>query len=161
MGFKSDLQFGQHYQNITLQILHWERSGQPEGNFKPYDIWLEWDDLRTTIESKADRQTLTTGNIAIEFCCSGKPSGISTTEADHWVYYVVGSRDYYLIPTSVIRKAITERRFKRTCRGGDGYKAELYLFPRAVFQEYLDTVPEEVCLDIKNATEALIDEIVS
>jgi hypothetical protein len=152
MGFKSDLSFGQHYQNITLQLFQWERSGQPEGNFKPYDLWLEWDDLRTTIESKADRQTLTTGNIAIEFRCSGKPSGISTTEADHWIYYVVGSRDYYLIPTRVIRKAIAERQFSRTCRGGDNYNAELYLFGRAVFAEFLATVPEDINLTAESAS---------
>jgi hypothetical protein len=27
-----------------------------------------------------------TGNIAIEYRCDGKPSGISTTEADFWVH---------------------------------------------------------------------------
>lgn len=27
-----------------------------------------------------------TGNIAIEFRCDGRPSGISTTEADYWVH---------------------------------------------------------------------------
>lgn len=27
-----------------------------------------------------------TGNICIEFRCDGKPSGISTTEADYWVH---------------------------------------------------------------------------
>lgn len=146
MPFKQDLELGEHYQSICLELFEHEKAEIMKGNFKPYDLWLENEGERVTMEVKSDRLTLGTGNIAIEFECSGKPSGITTTEADHWVYFVIGSRDYYLIPTMEIMKAITERRFTRTARGGDGWRANMYLFPRDVFSAYLDCVPEGISL---------------
>jgi len=39
----------------------------------------------TTVEVKLDFGTYHTGNFYIEYASRGKPSGISTTEADYWV----------------------------------------------------------------------------
>ena len=40
------------------------------------------------IEIKYDRKTKETGNIFIEFQSRNKLSGISTTQADFWTYYI-------------------------------------------------------------------------
>mgnify|MGYP001070419334 CR=1 FL=1 len=40
------------------------------------------------IEVKYDRKTKETGNVYIEFESRGKPSGIKTTQADYWTYYI-------------------------------------------------------------------------
>ena len=41
------------------------------------------------IEVKTERDIWkTTGNIAIEIRCNGKPSGISTTESSVWMHYL-------------------------------------------------------------------------
>ena len=40
------------------------------------------------IEVKFDRMAHTTGNIFIEYMSRGKNSGISTTEADYWIYKI-------------------------------------------------------------------------
>jgi hypothetical protein len=39
-----------------------------------------------TIEVKCDRIAVKTGNVYIEYESRGKPSGISTSQADYWVY---------------------------------------------------------------------------
>jgi hypothetical protein len=67
-----------------------------------------------------------TGNIAIEFRCDGRPSGISTTEADIWVHEL--RRDdatllYLMIPIArlkdLCRAAIKAGRW-RSNAGDDG-----------------------------------------
>jgi hypothetical protein len=40
------------------------------------------------IEVKYDRKTKETGNVYIEFESRDKPSGIKTTQADFWTYYI-------------------------------------------------------------------------
>lgn len=72
-----------------------------------------------------------TGNIAIEYEYRGKPSGISTTEADVWVHEL--RRDGEPVMTLVIpvprlkelcRKAYRARRIKS---GGDGDQSKMVL----------------------------------
>jgi hypothetical protein len=146
MPWTDDLKMGERYQEICLELFEHDDAEIMKGNFKPYDLWLELGGEKVTQEVKADRLCLGTNNIAIEFQCSGKPSGISTTTADYWVYFVVGSRDYYLIPTNVITSAISERKWTRKVKGGDGWRAEMYLFPRHIFSTYLDSIPDRIPL---------------
>lgn len=40
------------------------------------------------IEVKTDFMAHTTGNIAVEYMCRGKPSGIATTHADYYAYII-------------------------------------------------------------------------
>ena len=73
-----------------------------EGYCKEYDLKVEEDMLfgkigekfteelfegNTKIEIKTERDIWkTTGNIAIEIRCKGKPSGISTTKSSVWIH---------------------------------------------------------------------------
>jgi hypothetical protein len=65
-GFEYDLKLGQERENALAQIL---------GN-------------DSTIEVKSDRMARKTGNVFIEVESRGKPSGLSTTLADHWAIEV-------------------------------------------------------------------------
>ena len=67
-----------------------------------------------------------TGNICIEYKCNGRPSGISTTEADYWVHEL--RRDgrtlvYLMFPIErlkeLAREAIKQGHW-RDCAGDDG-----------------------------------------
>ena len=49
---------------------------------------------KNTIEMKEDIKTEVTGNVAIEFECRGKLSGIKVTEANLWVQRIHSTRDY-------------------------------------------------------------------
>jgi hypothetical protein len=80
------------------------------------------------VEVKRDFSVSTTGNIAVEFMCGGRPSGISVTEADWWAFSLSG--DYYNDEVIVlIKKKRLERLLlpSRIRKGGDNHKAELYL----------------------------------
>ena len=64
-GFDLDLKFGKMGEEFVSDVL--------EGNSK--------------IEVKTERDIWkTTGNIAIEIRCDGKPSGLSTTESTVWIH---------------------------------------------------------------------------
>ncbi len=81
-----------------------------------------------TLEAKRDFAASKTGNVAVEFMCGGKPSGISVSEANWWAYILAG--EYYNDEVIVlIKKNRLERLLvpARVVRGGDNKKAELYL----------------------------------
>ena len=64
-GFDMDLEFGKMGEEFTQEVF--------EGNSK--------------VEVKTERDIwVTTGNVAIEIRCNGKPSGLSTTEASVWIH---------------------------------------------------------------------------
>lgn len=146
MSWVADLALGESRQELFLKLVEYDDAEIMKGNFKPYDIRLKYGDETTTIECKADRLTVSTGNIAIEYRCSGKPSGITSTEADYWAIFIEGTREYYLIPTHEITTAIHERKYTRTTRGGDGYRSEMYLFPRTIFSAYMDYIPDTITI---------------
>jgi len=60
----------------------------------------------STIEVKNDLKAPKTGNLFIEYMSRGKLSGISTTEADYWCFYV--GEVFMIIPTAKL-KAIVEK----------------------------------------------------
>jgi len=55
------------------------------------------------VEVKTDRLAHSTGNLAIEYKCRGKWSGISTTQADWWAFKIKrggddGLSEFVLVP---------------------------------------------------------------
>ena len=73
------------------------------------------------IECKRDFKAHITGNLFVEFECRGKPSGISTTEAEYWVF-IVGPHDNDLRAylTTTDRLKVLYQNAKRKVPGGDG-----------------------------------------
>ena len=135
MTFVKDLEFGNNYEIISLEYI--DRGEIMKGNFKPYDII---DRIGLKYEVKADKLAYKYGNICIEYQCSNKPSGITTTESDYYMYFIVNpdsSYQLYKIPTNVIRRYILEKKYKRETKGGDGWRARMYLFDKNVFCDYI------------------------
>ena len=88
MPWISDLAFGEKMEQEYLKYTDYKQYIKVSGNFKYYDFRLiDSNDDIYYIEVKADRQTRNTNNIFIEYECRGKPSGISTTQADLIVYF--------------------------------------------------------------------------
>ena len=80
------------------------------------------------VEVKTDRMAHRTGNIAVEFRCNGRPSGISTTEADYWAFVLRDGTIIILIETDRLKKiARTNYRLGNVTCGGDGNNAEMVL----------------------------------
>ena len=57
------------------------------------------------IEVKFDRKTRDTGNVFIEYESRGKPSGIKTTQADYWAYFI-GDDEVYILSLEKLKEKI-------------------------------------------------------
>ena len=71
-----------------------------------------------------------TGNIAIEYECYGKPSGISATESDYWFHNLcIGDETFATIvfDTNSLKRIINNLDSKRSVSGGDNNAARMYL----------------------------------
>ena len=130
--FEEDLKFGNSYEIKALDYLKYDKYEIKQGYFKKYDLIL--DDI-TKVEVKAEKLASITGNIAIEYSCSGRPSGILTTEADLWVHFIVyhAYADCYVIPIQDLRNIV---RNCRMVRGGDAMRSQMYLVNKSMIQQY-------------------------
>ncbi len=84
------------------------------------EIWLG-DLLKgAKLEVKRDFKSTKTGNIYVEYECRGKPSGVSTTEADYWAFILNGER-VIIVPTDFL-KDLCRYYYEqgKTAKGGDG-----------------------------------------
>lgn len=124
--FEKDLAQGKKYELESLNYLDYDTYEMKEGYFKEYDLIITKDNVDTKIEVKSDRQASITGNMAIEYECNNKPSGLTSTTADYWLYFVVhkDKDGCYKIPTNELKYLVKDC---RKVRGGDNYKSKMYL----------------------------------
>ena len=96
-----------------------------------YDLKMSDGENEYTIEIKEDFMCKDTGNVAVEYYCRGKPSGIGRTEADIYFYKIHYDDDilYILTSTNKLKTAIENYKYVRTVTGGDkGSGTKMYLF---------------------------------
>ena len=107
-NFDIDLRFGNGGESLALSLLNGEEK----------------------VEVKTDRMAHLTGNIAVEFRCRGKLSGISTTEADYWAFVLNQNKRIIFIEVNELKR-IARECFKEGLikNGGDGNKSEMVLIP--------------------------------
>ena len=108
---------------------------------KKFDIDLEYGKVREKmvadmlqdkkIEVKSERDVWQkTGNIAIEYECYGKPSGINATESDYWFHNLcIGDETFatIVLDTESLKRIIANLDSKRSVSGGDNTAARMYL----------------------------------
>ena len=108
---------------------------------KKFEIDLEYGKVREKmvadmlqdkkIEVKSERDVWQkTGNIAIEYECYGKPSGINATESDYWFHNLcIGDETFATIvfDTQSLKRIISNLDSKRSVSGGDNNAARMYL----------------------------------
>jgi len=109
-------------------------------NDKRFDIDLQYGQVferkvadmlqNSKIEVKTERDKWKdTGNIVIEFESRGRPSGISTTEAEYWFHNLAIGEDIVMtlvFPTKTLRNYLAKNN-PRMVRGGDDNTSRLYL----------------------------------
>lgn len=90
--FRYDLEIGQEMENKLSEILNSKR-----------------------IEVKTDFIAHRTGNLAIEYECRGKPSGIAVTEADYYAYIIPRAplKNIILLMSVDILKRLCRLHYKR------------------------------------------------
>lgn len=108
---------------------------------KKFDIDLEYGKVREhlvadmlqnkKIEVKSERDVWQkTGNIAIEYECYGKPSGINATESDYWFHNLCIGEDVFatlVFDTNSLRRIIDNLDYKKSVSGGDNNASRMYL----------------------------------
>jgi len=108
---------------------------------KKFDIDLSYGKVREQmvadmlqnkkIEVKSERDMwMRTGNIAIEYECYGKPSGISATESDYWFHNLcIGDETFATIvfDTNSLKRIIDNLDYKKSVSGGDNNASRMYL----------------------------------
>jgi hypothetical protein len=108
---------------------------------KKFDIDLEYGKVREQlvadmlqdkkIEVKSERDVWQkTGNIAIEYECYGKPSGINATESDYWFHNLCIDDEVFatlVFDTKSLKRIIDNLDYKRTVSGGDNNASRMYL----------------------------------
>ena len=110
-----------------------------------YDICMYSDKNEEEVffEVKTDVYPEDTGNMAIEIRYKGKPSGISKTEADWFIYLYrdLKFNNLWMIKVDDLKNLIKQNKFKRV-NGGDSNKSELILIPRDKFKKHfrIDTI---------------------
>lgn len=123
---------------------------------KGFDLEFERDGKdNLKIEVKEDLLFSKTGNIAVEYRSRGKDSGITTTEASHWIY-VLGD-EYYVIHVANLRKLLKTAKkvvggdIVTRCTGEQQYSSELYLVKvdnfksmcEGILPKYEDVIQEQ------------------
>ncbi len=136
--FKKDLQTGHFYEKKCLEYLDYDTVEHKKGYFKEYDLIITKDGKETKIEVKSDKQASKTGNLAIEYECNNKPSGITSSTADYWIYFIVypeeKREECFKIPIDDLKNIV------ETCRqvsGGDGMRSRLYLVKKSLVEKYI------------------------
>ena len=143
MGFLEDLKLGKTYEKELLNHLNYDEFKMCVENksFSSWDIEITKDNIKTYYEVKSDRKAFQSGNIAIEYICNNKPSGISTTKSDYYAYFIINSKfntyDLYIIPIQIIHSFIQLKKYKMSINGGDNYKSKMYLFDIRIFKDFL------------------------
>ena len=108
---------------------------------KKFDLDLEYGKVREQqvadmlqdkkIEVKSERDVWQkTGNIAIEYECYGKPSGINATESDDWFHNLcIGDETFatLVFDTASLKRIIENLDTKRSVSGGDNNASRMYL----------------------------------
>ena len=132
-NFLHDLEIGHNYEIEALKYLEYDSYIQSDITKKisEYDLIIKKDNIETTIEVKADFKCQATNNLAIEYSCNNKPSGISTSKADFWTIFIVYDntcrKEAYKIPIKDLKKLV-----KNCIRvlGGDGFRSRMSLLPK-------------------------------
>lgn len=137
--FKKDLAFGQKYEREAFQYFDYDKVIYNTRKNKSYDIVFYKNEGRYTVEVKADRRARDTGNLAIEYECYGKVSGISTTTSDYWLHFAIdnkqGKHMVYKIPTNDLRKIVKEG--YRSIQLNNSTRARMWLVPTERVKEYI------------------------
>ena len=102
-----------------------------------------------TIEIKEDFTCERTGNVGVEVESWGRPSGLSTSKADMYLYKIhepSGRKSMYMIKTAKLKTMVKNCLWFREVVGGDpGSDSRNFLFKLDVVKEnftFLGTLPE-------------------
>jgi hypothetical protein len=127
--FKEDLEFSNKYELELLNHLEYDKFEQVPNDisFSDYDIKTYLNNQETSYEVKVDRicNIKNSGNLAIEYECNNKKSGISTSKANYWALFApfsYGGYELFIIARKKLIKMINNNEYidnKKTLSGSE------------------------------------------
>ena len=133
-AFKKDLAAGEATQDSVLKRIRKEypKAYQKQGKFKEYDIMIP--EINTTVEVKQDKKSNYTGNIVIEVeMPPGKPSALSTTTADYWIFS--DGECYMWWKPEDLKKLVKPMRSVTFIGNGDDIEKKAYLVDKTIIKD--------------------------
>lgn len=135
--FYSDLKEGQKTENIIYYLLKKNNHNIQKNTSNDYQTLKEYDLILNNsikIEVKYDKMASITGNLALEYNCSNKLSGILSTKSQIWVYRIKNQLLFF--NTKDLKHAFNSKQYFRTVNGGDSNRAKLALFKLNEIKQY-------------------------
>lgn len=143
--FSNDLKQGQIGERLVA--LYLKQKGFDVINFsneKNYDILTLYKGKEKSFEVKTDLweyfNKKITNNLFIEVSCNSKPSGISSSKADYFVYLLPETGYMYMIKMEELRDLIRFNNFRKSTQSGDGGRSVGYLLNRDEVKEHFNIV---------------------
>ena len=138
-NFYESLESGKEIEEAVLSIVKqkYPKSHIIDGYFKDYDIYVPEKDMG--IEVKRDEKSKYTGNLVVEVEFGGKPSALSTTKADYWVFY--DGESYIWITPNKLKAVVTNLGTISEFIGkGDTKSKKAYLMPKNIIKSHADKI---------------------
>lgn len=131
-------QIGLKYEAMLPDYVeHDEYVKAPNKQFPDWDVKFRKGDVWTAYEVKADLSAHKTGNLFVEYRHTDKPSGISLTKSDYYVFFIVDRGelvDVLQIPTDILKAKCDSGIYRTaTCYNSGWNKSEGYLIPMSDF----------------------------
>tara|TARA_Y100000310_G_C20001500_1_gene498729 strand:- start:20 stop:475 length:456 start_codon:yes stop_codon:yes gene_type:complete len=145
--FQDDLAAGEKLERYILRKIQigdspfgekFPQARKIEGYFKEYDLYIP--EIGVRIEVKQDLKSHETGNYLIEIEYGGKPSALSTTKADYWVFHD-GECEIWTTPWR-IKQAIRGLPVREFTGKGDPKPKKAYLCPKERIKKTAEFVYE-------------------
>ena len=133
-NFKESLAVGQSSEDAVCAKINkkYPKAYVKEGYCKGYDIYVP--ETNKKVEVKQDKKSNYTGNIVVEIEFGGRPSALSTTEADYWVF---DDGEIYIWTTPDILRKIVKRMIPVKFIGnGDNKEKLAYLVKKDIIVNY-------------------------
>ena len=132
-NFKESLKDGQKSEQAILSIIQkkYPTAEMMQGYYKYYDIFVPEKNL--CVEVKKDVKSQETGNLVIEVEFNGKPSALSTTGADYWVFD--DGESYIWIEPYKLRDIVHHfGQIREFVGNGDTKPKKAYLIPKHIIK---------------------------
>tara|TARA_R100000008_G_scaffold18757_3_gene9587 strand:+ start:367 stop:891 length:525 start_codon:yes stop_codon:yes gene_type:complete len=129
-NFKESLGVGKSSEDAVCAKIKkkYPRAHVIEGYCKGYDIFVPENGMK--IEVKQDKKSNFTGNIVVEIEFNGKPSALSTTTADYWVFD--DGEIYIWITPDILRQVVQPMKPASFIGNGDNKWKKAYLVKKDV-----------------------------
>jgi len=139
-NFKKDILIGEEGEEFIKQFLINKGFNFISDNKNnEYDLVMSYDNRQFKYEIKTDillSKEKDTGNLVVEFESRGKPSGISVTKADYYVYFMPKLSEIWNIRMDKLKDLIQNNNFRKVTGGDAGSFTKMYLINRQKFKEY-------------------------